>query len=187
MNSLAEDRPELNRALVTDEDREATDRLRVRAIVEQVIDAMSLLMPRVEFDFIQIPNNLRFPLGALAEWSALIQNILANAWNAMLKTPQAVIVFEGGSDKRGREWLHISDIGEGIDLPLSETAQLFEPFKRRLEIDEDQKSIAIGGQGLGLAIVRMIATRRSASVAFVTPLEPYSTTFEISWKGGKKK
>ena len=173
--------------LVTDEDREATDRLRVRAIVEQVIDAMSLLMPRVEFDFIQIPNNLRFPLGALAEWSALIQNILANAWNAMLKTPQAVIVFEGGSDKRGREWLHISDIGEGIDLPLSETAQLFEPFKRRLEIDEDQKSIAIGGQGLGLAIVRMIATRRSASVAFVTPLEPYSTTFEISWKGGKKK
>lgn len=173
--------------LVTEEDREATDRLRVRAIVEQVINAMSLLMPRVEFDFIGIPNNLRFPLGALAEWSALIQNILANAWNAMLKTPQALVVFEGGSDKKGREWLRISDIGDGIDLPLSETAKLFEPFERYLQIDEDQKSIAIGGQGLGLAIVRMIATRRSASVAFVTPVEPYSTTFEISWKGGKKR
>ena len=104
----------------------------------------------------------------------------------MLDTEKAEMLFQGGTGKRGGEWLHVSDTGQGLDLPLSEVKVLFEPFERRLEISDDKKSIAIGGQGLGLAIVRMIAHRRSAKVDFVEPEHGFSTTFEISWKGGAK-
>jgi C4-dicarboxylate-specific signal transduction histidine kinase len=120
----------------------------------------------------------------LAEWSAVLQNVLANAWNAMLDAPDARVAFLGGRDRRGVEWLRISDTGTGLEVPIDQSAVLFEPFERRQEIDPDKTSIAIGGQGLGLAIVRMIAGRRSAKVAFVQPEPGFSTTIELSWKGG---
>ena len=84
------------------------------------------------------------------------------------------------------EWLRISDTGVGLGVRLEESLDLFEPFERRLEISDANRSIAIGGQGLGLAIVRMIARRREADVAFVTPRERFSTTFEISWRGATR-
>ena len=121
----------------------------------------------------------------MAEWNAILQNVLANAWNAMLDSEQAAMAFVGGNDSRGNQWLRISDTGKGLGLPLDQASTLFEPFERRLEISRDNRSIAIGGQGLGLAIVRMIAHRRSARVAFVKPNAGFSTTFEISWRGAR--
>jgi signal transduction histidine kinase len=177
---------ELFAPLLSEMDKAATDRLKVRALVEQTTGAMRALMPGVEFDPTGVPPSLRFPLGSLAEWNALLQNVLSNAWNAMLESERTEISFRGGTDSRGRDWLHISDTGQGLDVPLSEAQELFEPFERRLKISDDKRSIAIGGQGLGLAIVRMIARRRSADVTFVEPEEGYSTTFEIAWRGTKK-
>ena len=172
--------------LLSDEDKEAMDRLRVLSVVKQSLRAMRTLMPRVDFNEpLSIPDDLLFPLGSMAEWNAILQNVLANAWNAMLDCEQAAMSFVGGSDSRGNQWLRISDTGKGLGLPLERASTLFEPFERRLEINRDQRSIAIGGQGLGLAIVRMIAHRRSARVAFVTPQAGFSTTFEISWRGTK--
>ena len=155
------------------------------AVVDQSIGAMRALMPGVKFDAAGIPADLRFPLGSLAEWNALLQNILSNAWNALLDSEKAEISFRGGRDGRGGEWLHMSDTGQGLDVPLSEAGKLFEPFERRIKISDDKRSIAIGGQGLGLAIVRMIARRRSANVAFVKPEQGFTTTFEIAWRGAK--
>lgn len=177
---------ELFAPLLSDTDKSATDRLKVRAVVEQVVGSMGILMPGVKFDLSGIPADLRFPVGSLAEWNALLQNVLSNAWNALLDSKKAQISFQGGKDERGREWLHISDTGQGLDIPLLEAHKLFEPFERRIKISADKRSIAIGGQGLGLAIVRMIARRRTANVAFVPPEEGFSTTFEISWRGAKK-
>ncbi len=177
---------ELFAPLLTDEDKTATDRLRVRVVVEQVVGAMRVLMPGVKFDCSSIPADLRFPIGSLADWNALLQNVLANAWNAMLDSKMTEISFRGGRDKSGREWLRASDTGEGLGVPLDEAEKLFEPFERRLEISADKRSIAIGGHGLGLAIVRMIARRRSTNVAFVEPEVGFSTTFEISWRGPRK-
>jgi signal transduction histidine kinase len=177
---------ELFAPLLSDMDKSATDRLRVRAVVEQSVGAMRALMPGVEFDLTGIPPGLRFPLGSLAEWNALLQNVLSNAWNAMLDSGRSEVFFRAGKDSRSREWLHISDTGQGLNVPLSETSKLFQPFERRLKISDDKRSIAIGGQGLGLAIVRMIARRRSADVAFIEPDEGFSTTFEIAWRGAKK-
>ena len=172
--------------LLVAEDRDATDRLRVRAVAHQVVRGLKSLMGRVDFQTGDVPEHLRFPLGSFAEWSALLQNVLTNAWNAMLDSEKASIVFQGGRGPRRREWLRISDTGVGIGVPLQDSEVLFEPFRRHLRISRANRSIAIGGQGLGLAIVRMIAQRRNAQAAFVKPTQGFSTTFEISWRGADK-
>lgn len=177
---------ELFSPLLSDEDKAATDRLKVRIVVDQAVRGMYALMPGVKFSKSGVPPDLRFPLGSFAEWSAVLQNILANAWNAMLDSEKAEISFCGGRDRSGREWLHVSDTGKGLDIPVSEADRLFEPFERRIEISNDKRSIAIGGQGLGLAIVRMIAHHRSATVSFVQPDNGFSTAFEIAWRGAKR-
>ena len=179
---------ELFAPMLSDEDRSATDRLAVRPVVSQVVRAMRPLMPGVKFDLSRTLDELRFPIGSFAEWNAVLQNVLTNAWNAMLDSKDAIVSIDAGRDhgRRAREWLRVSDTGVGLDVPLEESPDLFEPFERRLQISDANRSIAIGGQGLGLAIVRMIARRRESDVAFVTPREQFSTTFKISWRGATK-
>lgn len=170
--------------LLSSEDRDATDRLLVSVVVRQVVQAFETLMGRVDFDLADIPNGLRFPVGAYAEWSALLQNVLANAWDAMLDAGRTSVAFDGGRGPRRQEWLRVSDTGVGLGIPLHDAPALFEPFERRLHVSEENRSIRMGGQGLGLAIVRMIARRRGASVAFIQPKRGFATTIEIAWRGG---
>ncbi len=169
--------------LLSDTDKKASDRLKVKPVVEQAVRASKSIMPRVEFELEAIPPDLRFPIGSMAEWNALLQNVLANAWNAMLSSPKPKIHFEGGRIGQRTEWLRISDTGVGLTVPLDEAPQLFEPFERRLKLDPDVSSLAIGGQGLGLSIVRMIARRRNADVSFVEPSAGFAASFQLSWKG----
>ena len=179
---------ELFAPMLSDEDRTATDRLAVRPVVTQVVRAMRPLMPGVKFDLSGTLDDIRFPIGSFAEWNAVLQNVSVNAWNAMLDSEGATVSIDAGRDRgrRPREWLRVSDAGVGLSVPLEESAELFEPFERRLVVSDANRSIAIGGQGLGLAIVRMIARRREADVAFVRPRDQFSTTFEISWRGAMR-
>ena len=174
---------ELFAPLLSNEDLEATDRLLVRSVVLQVVRAIAPLMPGINFDLARIPRQLRFPRGSFSDWNAILQNLLSNAWNAMLDSNKSSISFDGGRGRRAREWLRVSDTGVGLDVPLDDSERLFEPFQRRLRISEENRSIAMGGQGLGLAIVRMIAQRRSVRTAFVQPKRGFSTTVEIFWTG----
>ena len=179
---------ELFAPMLSDEDRMATERLAVRPVVSQVVRAIRPLMPGVKFNLSGTQDDFRFPIGSFAEWNAVLQNVLTNAWNAMLDSKNAIVSIDAGRERgpRAREWLRVSDTGVGLGVPLEESPELFEPFERRLEISDANRSIAIGGQGLGLAIVRMIARRREARVAFVAPREQFSTTFEISWRGATR-
>ena len=177
---------ELFAPLLAEEDRAATERLRVRPLVDQVVRSMRPLLPRVDIEIRGISGSLWFPVGSFAEWSAVLQNVMANSWNAMLDTDKVKISFDADRGLGGREWLRVSDTGQGLGMAPEEAAKLFEPFERNLELSQDNRSIAIGGQGLGLTITRMIAHRRGASVRFISPLEGFSTTFEISWRGVKK-
>ena len=174
---------ELFAPLLSNEDREATDRLLVRPLVSHVVRAIEPLMPGVEFVLGGISGDLRFPIGSFSEWSAILQNVLSNAWNAMLDSDRSIIFFDCGRRRRGEEYLRISDTGVGLGVPLNESEKLFDPFERHLHISDDNRSIAMGGQGLGLAIVRMIANRRSTQVAFVHPERGFATTVEMSWRG----
>ena len=177
---------ELFTPLLSEEDMAAAERLRVRPLVQQVVRSMRPLVPRVEFDIRGISSSLRFPLGSFADWNAILQNVIANAWNAMLDGERAEISFDGERTRGGREWLRVSDTGQGLGVSLDESQRLFEPFERRLVIDHDNQSIALGGHGLGLTIARMIAHRRAADVRFVKPTEGFSTSFELSWRGTRK-
>jgi signal transduction histidine kinase len=166
---------------VSAEDRDATSRLKVEPVVRSVVGAMRPLLPGVEFDFSGLDPEERFPNGAMAEWNALIQNVLANAWNAMLESKRKRLSFSSGAEGR-QAFLRISDTGKGLGVSLDESSNYFEPFERGTEIPETMRSLALGGQGLGLAIVRMIAQSRNVEARFVQPKPGYATTFELSWR-----
>lgn len=168
--------------LATPEEREATRRLPVESVVDHVVGAMRLRLTGVAFARSAIPRGLRFPVGSFAEWSAVVQNVLFNAWNAMLESDRRMIRFDGSRPDARRQFLRVSDTGVGLDMPLEETDVLFEAFERRLRFSEANRSIAIGGQGLGLAIVRMIANNRRVDVAFVKPSRGFATSIELSWR-----
>lgn len=172
--------------LLTDTEAAGLERFKVRPLARQVAQAMKVLMPGVEIDIDGVPADLYFPVGSTAEWSSIFQNLLANAWNAMLDSDRRSIRIRGGEEKGGRQWVRLSDSGQGLGVPLSKSDSLFEPFERKLNVSRSNKSIAIGGQGLGLTIVRMIARRRGVDVAFVEPEDGFSTTFEMSWRGPRK-
>lgn len=167
--------------LADPEEREAVQRLPVKSVVGQVVRALRPRLSGLAFQQSAVPSDLRFPLGAFAEWSAIIQNALFNAWNAMLDTDRRVVRFEGSSSAVRRQYLRVSDTGAGLAMPLEDAGILFEAFERRAAISPANRSIAIGGQGLGLAIVRMIALSRSTDVAFVDPPRGFSACIQLSW------
>ena len=167
--------------LLTDEDREGDSRLRVLPVVRQIVDAMSAITNGMTVE-IDIPEDMRFPSAPLASWNALLQNVLANSWNAILEAKEARVKIEGNTSGRD-QWLWVSDTGTGLNMPLAEADKLFEPFERNMKVGRDHASLVIGGQGLGLAIVRMLASRHKADVSFVEPEKGFSTTMQISWRG----
>lgn len=169
--------------LVESEEREAVQRRRVDSVVRQVVRALEPRFSGVVFDYNSISRDLLFPVGAFFEWSAIIQNLLFNAWNAMLETKLRIVRFDGSSANAGRQYLRVSDTGVGLAIPVEKSEILFEAFERRELVSPQNQSISVGGQGLGLAIVRMIAHSRNADVSFVSPPDGFSTAIQLSWKG----
>ncbi len=169
--------------LADPEERKVLRRLSVESVVSQVVRALRARFSGVVFDSKGVAGDLLFPVGAFAEWSAILQNLLFNAWNAMLEADRRVVRFDGSEPTARRQYLRVSDTGAGLALPVDQAGILFEAFERRALVSPANRSIAIGGQGLGLAIVRMIARSRGAEVAFVKPPRGFSTAIELSWKG----
>jgi signal transduction histidine kinase len=164
--------------LLTKEDREGDERLRAKPVVQQVVAAMAPLTPGMQIE-IAVDDELRFPAGPLAAWSAVLQNVLSNSWNASLGTRTAQVRVSA-CDYADWEGLWISDKGVGVDV--SDSQRLFDAFERDLEIAPEHEAIAVGGQGMGLAIVRVLSEKYGAESSFIDPEEGYATTFEIAWK-----
>nr|WP_276508882.1 ATP-binding protein [Sphingomonas insulae] len=165
--------------MLSQEDRDVVEALQVRSVVEEVIRATEPLMPRVATE-IDIPGHVYFPPATFADWHALLQNVLVNAANAMLDIDEPRIAFRFGRTGRS-SWLRISNNGLPIDVPSSHT--YFEPFRRRQVASSERSALGLGGMGLGLTIVRMIASLRGCQVRFVEDGGP--TTFQISWSSGE--
>ena len=52
-------------------------------------------------------------------------------------------MFEGERSASGREWLRVSDRGQGLSMPPADAVKLFEPFERRLEISPGQIGLSL--------------------------------------------
>ena len=128
---------------------------------------------------IDIDAKMRFPDAPVTAWNAILQNVIANAWNACLTAKTAKVKIEGSENGRGGV-LRISDTGVGIDLDSAD--RMFDAFERKLQFSPAHTPIALGGNGMGLAIVRMLAETHRAKAAFVESEAGFATTFRLAWR-----
>lgn len=165
--------------LVDEEDRTAVKSIRVVDAVSATLDQVRILLGQTEVFMGGIGPELHLPKARLSEWSAVLQNLIFNAYDAMLTTSKPFLRI-AGFESRGRAGLTVEDNGVGIDRERSEA--LFHPFVRALELPPDVRSLRLGTSGLGLTIVRMILDQLGCEGKFVEPSTGYSTAFEISWR-----
>jgi C4-dicarboxylate-specific signal transduction histidine kinase len=162
----------------TPEDREEVARYNARRLVETVIERMRPLLRGIEVETGAINASVRLPPGTFAEWTAVFQNVFINASNAMMDTAERrIAIFSVMRDRSPA--IRVQDTGIGVELRTAE--KLFTPFERRMTISAERRALGLGGLGLGLPIVRMIASNRQAVVRFVRPAHEYKTAFELSW------
>ena len=160
------------------EDRERIEPLEVEGVVRTTIRSLEPLLGPIDFQY-DFDDDLYFPAAAYSEWSAILQNVLLNAANATLDTDKPAIFVESVLTKK-RGHLYIYDNGIGIE---GDPDELFKPFVRRSDISAERKELGLGGTGLGLTIVEMIAENRNCTVEFVDPDDDdWTTCFGISWR-----
>lgn len=164
--------------LMDEENRTLRSRFRAKALVEQVKEQVSGLTRGVEIDTSSINEDLRLPEGGFTEWSSIFQNVFLNAVNATLDSKIKLITVS--SIKHGQRWaILVQDTGKGVDLKKAD--KLFEPFERELKISLERRALELGGTGLGLTIVRMLAHGLNCKVRFIEPEKTFKTAFELSW------
>ena len=171
-------------ALSTKEDREDARRLRLKPTVDVVLRNTRTFLRTLKSDTSDISDDLLLPLGTMADWQALFQNVFVNSSNAMLDSPTKRLRVSAGVAGKRENYLQISDTGVGVDLDTSDA--LFDPFVRELEISDGRKSLGLGGMGMGLTIVRMICETRGCSYNFVEPEAGFCTSFKMTWRRREK-
>jgi signal transduction histidine kinase len=169
----------LFRPLLDEESRTEMARFNARKLVADVCEQMSVLGRGALVTFDAVPSDLKLPLGGYAAWSAVIQNLLTNAFRATHAVKPRKIRIDGGADGTVG-WLRVQDNGDGVDL--ADATRLFEPFERGAAYDARAEALGLGGSGLGLTIVRMMLDEIGATASFVTPEGGWSTAVRIEWK-----
>lgn len=170
---------DLFRPLLEEESRTAVERYSAVKLLTEVVDTMTIIRPATEIDTRAVPADLVLPAGSFAAWTAVFQNLLTNAFKATADKRPARIAIDAGSDLH-RGWIRFQDNGVGIDLADAE--RLFQPFERGGEDSEKVEALGLGGSGLGLTIVRMIADELTCTVAFDDPESGWSTAARVEWK-----
>ena len=176
-----EDTRKLFAPLLDLDDREEVEALSARPVLREVIANVRRLVSGMEMS-LSIPPELYLPPATFAEWNSLFQNVIFNASNATLDVARRRVLCSGGRNGR-RTWIRVEDNGVGVDY--ADSAGLFEPFARQIKVSEGRRALGLGGMGLGLTIVRMIASQRRARVAFVKPSPGWATAFQLSWSSSK--
>ena len=87
----------------------------------------------------------------------MLDNLLNNAWKFTAPTPEALIQVRLRQGDPG--WMILSVVDNGVGFDSAQADRLFTPFQRLHSAEE------FPGTGIGLAIVRRIASRHGASVS----------------------
>ena len=163
--------------LMNEYDREKRNIYKAAKVISKIVVNSEAVMREVEVD-VDIPSGLQLPEATFAAWNAIFQNVLINAVNAMIDVSDRKI-FCTASQLKGKAAVYIQDTGVGVRL--NDSAELFKPFIRKLEIPEERKALGLGGMGIGLTIVKMVADSLGCEVSFVEPDDGFSTSFKIEW------
>ena len=163
--------------LMNEYDREKRNKYKARKVIDQIVKNSEAVMRDVSVE-VDIASDLQLPEATFAGWNAIFQNVLINAVNAMINSKVRKIHCSSEFDD-GEHAIYVQDTGAGVRL--HDSSDLFKPFVRRLEIPEERKSLGLGGMGIGLTIVKMVADSLDCEVSFVEPAPPFKTAFKISW------
>ncbi|WP_082085928.1 ATP-binding protein [Pseudomonas sp. 21] len=163
--------------LMNEYDREKRNKYRACKVIDQIVKNSEAVMRDVSVE-VQVPADLKLPEATFAAWNAIFQNVLINAVNAMIGSKVRKIECTSVSERQHHA-IYIQDTGAGVRL--HDSSDLFKPFVRRLEIPEERKSLGLGGMGIGLTIVKMVADSLECHVSFVEPAPPFKTAFKIEW------
>ncbi|QNM96892.1 sensor histidine kinase [Chitinimonas koreensis] len=171
--------------LMEPDNRDLEAPMRLKPLIESIILDIKPLLRSAKVEIAPIDENLRLPKATQAAWSAIFQNVVVNAVNATIDTPAKRIRISTQQLSGNRVSVLVEDNGVGVDL--EEASVLFEPFERRLELSDERKRLGLGGVGLGLTIVRMVAQSVGCDVQFTKPSPNMKTAFELSWKQDNEK
>lgn len=173
----------LFRPLLEEENRTEIGRYRARLVIEDVSETLRVLARRTDVDCSRVDRGLLLPPATYTAWSAVVQNILVNAYRATLESRPGRVVVDGrGTDGTG--YVRFQDNGQGgVDLKRAD--RLFLPFERSGAVTERAVALGLGGSGLGLTVVKMITDEVGCRVGFEEPEPGWSTAIRISW-GNKR-
>lgn len=128
----------------------------LRALAEELLAALGPVARSRGVSLVQaVPADLP---RALADRARLMQAVVNLAHNALRYTPQGGIVMLEGAETPGGVSLGVRDTGIGIGR--EDLERVFEPFYRA----DPARARETGGSGLGLALVREIATAMGGRV-----------------------
>ncbi|MGB3910249.1 MAG: ATP-binding protein [Pseudolysinimonas sp.] len=170
----------LFRPLLEEESRTTVGRYGARDVVEDVVETVSVLARTAKVDFTNIPPDLILPAGTFTAWSAVVQNVLTNAFRATIDSRPALVKVDGERNS-SRSSLRFQDNGYG-GVDIKRSARLFQPFERGDQRSRRAEALGLGGSGLGLTIVKMITDEMNCKIAFEDPDEGWSTSLRISWE-----
>lgn len=165
--------------LADEENRAVEDRFSTPVVIREVVRQLGSLLRGIEVDTEKMDGSVLLPRATFSEWSAVFQNLLINAVNAMMDSKVRRIALSTRSSGRSRSIL-IQDTGTGVDLPTAD--RLFEPFERGSQITSERRALGLGGLGLGLTIVKTIGQNRGFAVTFVEPHAPFKTALRLEWR-----
>jgi len=160
----------------------------IKTVVEEIVKGFSFITASFGINVDRIGIDSDASTGAMrsAEIYSLLVNLVSNAIKACMASGGKRIAVSAKRDSVG---LTILIFDTGIGLEEGYWKRVFEPlvadpenkiYPRLAKLIEDEDVRSLGkGSGLGLSIVRDIATARGGRVRFVTPPTPWRTCVEL--------
>ena len=171
-------------APLTDEELRTSDTAgTVKDLIAELDRSLRIVSHGARLNYSRVPISMSFPRGGYITWWSILQNILLNAFNATLDSTTKLVSIDAAGDQRAG-WIRVQDTGIGINL--DDADRMFEPFERGTPVSRERAGLVLGGTGLGLTIVRLLADELGVMVAFEPPDDGFSTSIRIFWKQDRR-